>query len=610
MRWSLMLLGILGGWVPALALPGQQAPPTVRDEVVVTASLDGEERDQLPAAVEVVDAAEIEARQARTIADLLATVPGLAVVRSGSPGQVTSLFTRGTESDHTLVLWNGIELNDPYFGGFNWAFLPTDGVERVEIVRGPFSALYGGDAVGGVVQVLSGRRDGLALTLEGGGDGYARAGVAAGATLGRPGRPGSTRLDVFAHARRGDGRFDNDFFDGEEVVARLGWELAPEVSLGVVLRWNDSDTGIPFSGGAPSLARRIAWRERELALPFEAGVGRWRVQAALSRVDYESLFLDPEDPFGFTRSDTESEALRASAVASRRFGERGRISFGAEVERLEVTNDTVFGINLDGDRQTTRALFAETARRLGPVRLDLGVRYDDSTAYGGQASPKLGLSLPLTAGTRVWAAYGEGFRAPSIGELFFPFSGSEELEPERTRSVELGLERRAGSWRLTLAGFENRLTDLIDFDLATFRNVNVGRARTRGLEAAAAYSRGALTARAGAAYLETEDRDSGLELLRRPRHAASLVVGYRPGAWTLSATGRYVGSRADVDPATFARRRNGGFATLDLAVRRELSERFAPYLRLENAADRGYQEALGFPAPRRTLVGGLAIELR
>ncbi len=610
MRWSLILLGILGGGIPALAQLGQNAPPTVRDEVVVTASLDGEERDRLPAAVEIVDAEEIEARQARTIADLLATVPGLAVVRSGSPGQVTSLFTRGTESDHTLVLWNGIELNDPYFGGFNWAFLPTDGVERVEIVRGPFSALYGSDAVGGVVQVISEPREGLALTLEGGGDGYERAGLVAGVELGRSGRRGSARLDLAAHARRGDGRFRNDFFDGEEVVARVGWELAPEVSLGVVLRWNDSDTGIPFSNGVPSLARRIGWRERELALPFEAGIGRWRVEASLSRVDYETRFLDPEDPFGFTRSDTESEALRGRAVATRRFGPKGRVSFGGEIERLEVANDTVFGINLDGDRQTTRALFAEAARALGPLRVDLGLRYDDGSAYGGHASPKLGLSLPLTEKTRAWAAYGEGFRAPSIGELFFPFSGSEELEPERTRSVEVGLERRAGGWRATLVGFENRLTDLIDFDLATFRNVNVGRARSRGLEAAAAYSRGALTARAGATYLETEDRDTGLELLRRPRHAASLVVAYRPGAWTVSAAARYVGSRADVDPASFARRAASGFATLDLALRHELSRRLAPFLRLENAADRAYEEALGFPAPRRTLVGGLAIELR
>ncbi len=610
MRWSLILAGILGGWIPALA---QGAPPTIRDRVVVTASLDEEERDRLPAAVEIVDAEEIEARQVRTIADLLATVPGLTVVRSGSPGQVTSLFTRGAESDHTLVLWNGIELNDPFFGGFNWAFLPTDGVERVEIVRGPFSALYGSDAVGGVVQVLTAERDGLALTLEGGSDGYGRAGLVAGVRLGGgagPGRPGAARLDVAAHARRGDGRFANDFFDGEEVVARLRWDLAPRVSLGVVARTTESETGIPFSGGAPSLERRIAWRERELALPFEAGVGAWRVEAALSRVDYETGFRDPQDPFGFTRSDTESEALRGRAVATRRFGERGRISFGGEVERLEVANDTSFGINLDGDRQTTRALFAEAVRRLGPLRVDLGLRYDDNSAYGGHASPKLGLSLPLTGKTRAWAAYGEGFRAPSIGELFFPFSGSEELEPERTRSIELGVERRAGGWRLSLAGFENRSSDLIDFDLATFRNVNVGRARTRGLEASAGYSEGRLSLRAGAAYLETEDRDTGLELLRRPRRAASLVAGYRPGRWTLGATARYVGARADVDPVSFGRRDNGGYATLDLALGRKLSKRLAPFLRLENAADREYEEALGFPAPRRTLVGGLAIELR
>ena len=317
LRCGLVLCVILGGGLPLLGqetvgVSGPRAADDRRERsaateiesagesfaelLVVTATLEGQTDVELPASIEVIDAAEIAARQATRVVDLLATVAGVSVARSGAPGQVTSLFTRGTESDHTLVLWNGVPLNNPYFGGFNWAFLPTDGVDRVEVVRGPFSSLYGGDALGGVVHILSGEGPaggGGTLRLEAGEDGYSRLGLAAGL------RRGAARLDVAGHVRRGDGRFENEFFDGEEVVARADWGLGTDMRLGLVARAGNSDTGIPFSGGSPSLERRIGFQQRELAVPFEAAVGDWSVRARVSRVTYATEFRDPLDAFGF-----------------------------------------------------------------------------------------------------------------------------------------------------------------------------------------------------------------------------------------------------------------------------------------------------------------------
>lgn len=595
----ILIAGVLGGGLSA----GAQDPvPVFKDTVVVSASLDGEDPRDTPASATVIDQQQIEARQSTDLSDLVTTVPGLAVIQAGAPGQQTSVFTRGTNSTQTLLLWNGIELNDPYFGSVNWQFVPLDGVERVEVVRGPFSALYGSNAVGGVVQVFTGSRQGGRVNLEGGENGYARGGIAAGTDL------GPTRLDVVGSVRRGGGEFANDDFDAGEGVVRAQWNVATGSTLGLLVRANDSKTGIPFSGADATPRREISWREREVAVPFQSERGPWRVEAQLSRTDFDDAFRDPDDAFGFTASDTESQALRGRAVVSWKGDKNLRLAGGAEAERLEVTASDVFATNLDGAHQRTWAAFGEADWGTGPLRLEVGLRRDDNNVYGGKTSLRAGTVLKLGADTRLRASYGEAFRAPSLGELFFPGSGNPGLQPEDTTSYELGLDHRAGGWRFGLTGFQNRLRNLIDFDLATFREVNIDRARTRGVEGEVGVRRGIFDATVNATWLDTEDLDTGLELLRRPRRSANLVLTARPGGWTLNAVGRYVGDRADTDPVTFARATNPSYVRVDLAARWKALAWLAPYARVENAGDREYSQALGFPSPGRTFIGGLSFD--
>ena len=603
MRSSLVLVGILGGVIPAQSQ--SPSPSTFGDTIVVTASLAQESEEALPATVDVVAVQEIEARQSTAVLDLLATLPSMSVVRSGSPGQVTSLFTRGTESNHTLALWNGVELNDPYFGGFNWAFLATDGVVRVEVVRGPFSSLYGGDAIGGVVQVLSSQQQGAQLNLEAGENNYARGGLSAGA------RVGPVQLDLAGHMRRGDGQVDNDDFASDELMMRADWSLKPGMSLGLALRGLDAETGIAYSGGAPSPNRRISWEERLVGLPFGFENGSWKVNAQVSGVFYDSAFRDPDDAFGFMASDTESRVLKARAVSSYQLQKPGSwVAFGAEGDESEVTDSSVFGTNLDGDGQSNWAVFTELYYSLGDFQLDLGLRRDENDAFGGQTSPRAGLQWSVTRATRLWGSYGEAFTAPSVGELFFPMTGNPDLEPETSTSIELGAEHRLKSWRFSLVGFDNDLSNLIDFDFVEFRNINIGRARTRGVEAEVAYSQNRWAARWNAAFLDAEDLDSDEPLLRRPRESSNLVVTYSPRDFSLNLTARYVGDREDVDPISFARAVNESYTRVDLAGRWQALERLAPYLRIENVTDESYQEALGFPAPGITLIGGLTLSYR
>jgi vitamin B12 transporter len=611
MRRSILLLfGVLGGGIPAFAQTATpaspvQSVPKFEETVVVSASLDSEDRADVPASVTVLDQDELEARQADTLSEAISTVPGLTIPQAGPPGQQTSLFVRGAESEQTLLLWNGIPLNDPYFGGANWQFIQTDGVERIEVARGPFSALYGSNAVGGVVQVFTGSRQGGAFNVEAGEDGYYRGGLAAGTDLGR------LRLDVTGSLRRGDGDLENSFYDSEEMVASGLWTVRPGVSIGLLARANDSDTGIPIVGVQPNPTGDISWQERELAVPFRADLGTWEVEALLSQTRFDSAYRDPDDPFGFTASDTESEGLRGRTVLTWRHpgdGEDLWIAVGSEAERLEVTNTSNFGSNLDAAHQRTWAVFGQGSYGRGPVRLDLGVRRDDNDVYGGETSLRSGIVLEAGAGVRLRASYGEAFRAPSLGELFYPFTGNPDLQPEDSESFELGIEREAGGWRVALTGFENRQRSLIDFDFIAFRNVNIGRARSRGLEGEVGLRRGIVDVRWNATWLEAEDRISGLELLRRPEKSSNLVLSVRPGDWTLNVEGRYVGERPDVDPVTFGRAENPDYLRVDLAARWKALSWLAPYARLQNVADEEYQEVLGYPAPGRTLIGGVAVE--
>ena len=585
--------------VPAATPP---APlPAHEESLVVTATAVEEERRDVPATVRVVDGAEAAARHVESIAELLGTVAGAHAVTAGSPGQQTSLFLRGSESDQALVLWNGVPLNNPFDGAFNAAFLPAEGLERIEIAAGPFSALYGGSALGGVVQVLTARRSGVDLALEAGERAHRRAALAAGRSAG----------DVYAaltgHIRRGDGGLANERYASDEAAVRLEWTARPGVEAGLLGRWQEADTGLPFDAlGNPSVTARFAAEELQAALPVSAVLDRWELSGTASHVRYDTAFRDPGDPFGFTSSDVESRSDRARALATRRLA-AGWWAAGGEWERLETTNETVFGTNLDGARQRNRAAFAQVHLEGSRWSADLGLRRDDNDTFGGATSPRLGVAWAPSAAARLRASYGEGFRAPSMVDLFFPFTGNPGLEPERGRSAELGATLARGAWRLDAALFETRQHDLIDFEPVTFRSINVDESRSRGVEAELGWARGPLALRLGGTLLEAEDLGTGRRLKRRPEESAHLVLVARPGPATLSLAAAWVGERLDSDPHTFADAENPSYLTVDAAGTWQAREWLAPYLRVVNALDERFSPALGFPAPGRTLIGGVRV---
>ncbi len=533
---SVLSLGLVLSLPAAAQRPGP-ASPGVAADVVVTAEAAPQEAADLAVATTVVDRAAIERSRAATVAELLRTVPGVDVVQSGGPGGVTSLFLRGANSNSALVLVDGVKVNSPYFGGVDLSSLGTANLERVEVVRGPFSALYGSEAIGGVVQLFTRKAEADGLS----GRAHFGLGNASARDWGVNAALRDGSIGVSAGFRRGTtgGDLPNEFHSGSDLSAALDVQVAPDVKTGVTFR---------RTGGRLVLSHATA---------------------------------------------------------------RNRISVGADLERTQVTNEDSYGLQLDGLTTRTWSVFAEDRLSLAKDRLAVtaGVRRDEHDAFGASTSPRLTVAWRPSASLKLRAAAGSAFRAPSTGELYYPFSGNAALEPERSVSYEAGVE-----WTLSpglvleTTVFRNDVKDLIRYDFASQTNVNVGRARITGAEAVL---RGALSAsswaRASYTWLDTEDLDTGLPLLRRPKQRASVTLGQDLGRGaSTELTGHWVGERDDVDAATYARVTSPAYFRVDTALTGPpVLGGLSPFARVTNLLDRDYAEVAGFPSPGRRFVAGL-----
>ena len=596
--------------LPAAAQLPQPGASGVATEVVVTAGAVPEDAVALGVATTVIDRATIERSRAATVADLLRTVPGVDVAQSGGPGGVTSLFLRGTNSNSTLVLVDGVKLNSPYFGGVDLSSLGTANVERIEIVRGPFSALYGSEAIGGVVQVITRRpgADGFEGQAHFGlGNASAREGGVNAALRSGP-------IGVSAGFRRGTiaGDLPNEFFEGTDLSAALDVQISPDAKTGVTVRRESSRTGIPFSGATATPLRATTADTTLVSVPVSVVLGaRTTLEAAGTFANDSPTYTDPDDPWGFTFSETKARRAGGRVVLSHTSG-ANRISVGTDYEQTKVDNEDSYGVQLDGLTTSTWSVFAEDRLSLADDRLAItaGVRRDENSAFGASTNPRVALSWRVAPAVKLRAAAGSAFRAPSTGELYYPFSGNPGLQPEESVSYEAGAEWALGRGLVFEASlFRSDVKDLIRYDFATFTNVNVGRARMTGAEATSA--RDASRPRRGQARrtpgstprtATPASRSSGARGTRR----AVTVGGDLGRGASAELTGLYVGERDDVDATTYQRVTNPAYFRVDVAATGpRLFERVAPFVRVTNLLDRDYDEVAGYPSPGRRFVAGL-----
>jgi vitamin B12 transporter len=642
-------------------IPGAlQAQVPVNDTVyeipalVVTA-----ERTPLPAgnvtsSVTVLQGDELRARGVRTIADALREVPGASVVSSGSFGGQVSLFLRGGESDYTKVLIDGVAMNQPG-GAFNFNALTLDNVERIEVVRGPASVLYGTDAMTGVIQIITRKGTGpVSVDFSAGGGSYdsRRGAMAASGGNERAG------FSVAASTDRTAGTYDyNNDWRNTVGTAQGRVLIGAATALRGSFRYAEDTYHYPTnSGGAPVDSNTVNFHDAStFSLGLDQGLGtRWTLRL-LGTLNDESVAAEnrsdsPADTVGFGyASESSSDVLRRALDARMIFAPNERLSLTGGVELLNdheqrhpgytVSNfvgiDTSFAAAVEHDRQNTGAYLQALLSAGAGFSVSAGARLDDNEGFGRFLTGKLGVIKELGASTRLRGTVGNAFKTPTLEESYgnSAFSvGDPELDPERSLSWEVGAERDLAEGRVTLGAvwFDQRFEDLIQYDGGaapgdpTYRNIAAATARGLDLTLVARPST-VLSLKAGYTWLSSEVTDAGFstgsgdvfvegkELIRRPAHSAHLGASWLGfGRAILGAQLTYVGERADVDFGSFPSTRVDlpAYTLVDLSADVTLlgagaGPSLALTFRAENLFDKGYDTVVGFPGRGRTLLGGL-----
>jgi vitamin B12 transporter len=604
------------------------------ESIVVSATRLATPASQVASSVTVITAADIEARQERSLPDALETVPGLFVEQTGGVGGQTSIFMRGANSNQTKVLLDGIDISDPATpnDAADIGKLLTGDIARVEVLRGPQSGLYGSDAIGGVINIVTKSGVGplkLSAQAEGGSfDTFNQRATASGSegdfhysvTVDHV-HAGATPVTPLSLLLPGEKRND-DFYDGVQASTKLGYDITDNFDLGFVGHYGaslgkitgDAFDPVTFAGFPSPTQTRIA------TLQYDG-----RATAHLVAWDGR---LDQTVGFGFTDAITSGADPNNGYTLSK--GQRAKFDYQGNVglvqgETLVLGAETVRDSSRPGfsfgfpsgpaTGITTNAGYAELDSDLGDgIHDDAAIRYDDNSRFGNKVTYHLAPAWVIEAtGTKLKASFGTGFKAPALQELFGGFGANPLLKPETSTGYDAGIEQSL--WGDVSGGatwFHDDIRNLIvNGPAPDFTYGNIGRARTQGAEAFIAWKpMDTLSLRADYTYTDAIDAATKLELARRPRNRLGLT-----GDWqalpdlTLDATLLVTGPQADIDRESGVREKIGGYTVLNLAARYRLTETWSLFGRIENATDTDYQSPDGFQRLGIGAYGGVKVNL-
>jgi vitamin B12 transporter len=650
LRFSIFifLVPFFGSW-DAHAQTTPATPPTIHETVVVTATGREMPESKVGASITVLDRNDIEQRHALSTIDLLRTIPGVVAVRSGGVGNLTGVFVRGGESTYNKVLVDGMPLNEPG-GAFNFASLSPENIERIEVLRGAHSALFGSDAMASVIQLFTTRPD----------TGRPRANVTVDAGTyntthvsgGLGARATTLEYSVFGAQLRTDNQEPNNENKTETISGGVTRSVKSGGSVRVLGRGEFGRTGVPgpTAFGRPDMDAFFRHRDGSFLGGWNQPLGtRVTQQTSYSYIvtDQRSTNLVADPPFtsrfanlvaAFPSSDflydSETELQRHhveyradAAVAP---NQTLTAAFAYDGERGVLTNhrSTAAPQRPSRNNTGTTVQYETIAERVSLVG---GIRFENNGSFGFYAAPRVAASWLVTAGsgtigaTRLRGSVGLGIKEPLFIQSYSPspsFLGNPDLKPERSRGFDAAVEQRFAADHVAIEAtyFANHFDDLISlgpFDPVTFnaRYENIGETRASGLElAGTAIVTGRF--RVGGAYTFLDSKvirsissspifAPGRSLYRRPRHSGSLQASFTRDRLSATLGGVFVGSRVDTDFNFPTISSNDGHATWNASGEYRFVRRMAGFVTIDNLADSIYMEPIGYPSLGRTIRAGV-----
>jgi vitamin B12 transporter len=599
------------------------------EELVVTATKVETPAKEVGSSITVVTSKQIAEQQKSTVLEVLRSVPSLDVVQSGGMGRTASVYMRGAKAEHTLVLIDGVEMNDPISAGrsVNFADLTVDNIERIEILRGPQSTIYGSDAMGGVIHIITKTGKGKAngsFSLEGGSFNSLRE---AGSVNGGADRIqyslGFSRQDTDGISAIKGPNYEKDGYGNTATSGKLSVKPFQNFTIEAIYRRTQSKADLDnaedddpnYTNANTSNFLRT---QAKLAL-FNA---KWDQQFGFSLSDIERSNRNDVDiahPDSSSLSSFNGRMYKFDWQNNFDIHRTNALTLGLETEEEKGKSDnssqSAYGLN-------TSAFIEKSARTTGFYAQDqmkfwnawfttIGIRVDRHTNSETQATYRLASAYVFESiGTKIKGSYGTGFKSPSLYQLYSSY-GDENLKSEKSAGWDVGLEQSLRGERIKadFTYFNNEFENMVDYNRATYRYSNIAKAKSHGVELSAfLHAAELLTIGGSYTYTKAIDKGTGLGLLRRAKNKFGIDANYQVGRnGNINLNLIYVGKRADTNYATrpASRLTMPGYAVINMAASFDLTKKFQIIGRIDNLFNRQYEEVAGFGTPGISAFGGI-----
>ena len=590
----------------------QTAVPQL-ETVVVTPARGPQLLQNVSGDITIVDRTTLQQAGSDSVAEILARQPGVLVTENGGRQTPTGVMLRGANANHTLLLIDGMRVNSAVQGGANWSALDPAAIERVEILRGAASSLYGSDAIGGVINIIT-RKGETDRPLSAWADigigshetfrtstGFS--GATAGwdysltASMANSEGYSTTRPEVpWANYHR-----DDDGYSQHTLAGTLVHRWAAGHHLGLTF-YNSYINGEYDSGAWTHPAHAITRQQAYSLTSTNAVTDRWEsvVKLGLSKETYDDRVWD-----------TRFSSLQRSYSWQHNLTIKPDQRLSVYFERLEER--PTHSADMTVNQRNTNATGAIYSGRIGRHSLQASLRNDNISSYGNEVTGGLGYDFHVNEVWSVGLAGNTGFHAPTFSDLYYPGSENPDLSPEKSRNLEARLRYQDQGLDLGLTIYQNKIRDLLTWDNTTFRMENVNRATLRGATLTAEYAWDNTTLRASADLLRARDDATGEQLLRRPRHQYMLAAEHRISDLRLGLEYRFTGKSEDtaVDPVTFSSYRTtlGSYNLVNLTAGYDLNRHTSVQIRWNNVFDKRYVNAYGYNTPGSTLFVNLSLKM-